>query len=1032
MPFFPFPLPQGRKYDGPEVDVWSLGVILYTLVSGALPFDGQNLRELRERVLTGKYRVPFYMSTDCEALLRKMLHLNPAKRHTLESVMKDKWINTGYEDCPLTPYVEPEQDLNDPVRIEIMVNMGFSRAEIIKSLQSGSFDTVAATYFLLGHPSPSLETDSGRGSNLSLRQNTLSATPGRQSAAGSGGSHHYHHHHSQSPALTNTSSAAAKSATAKPSAAHQHRHQDNGEKEKTTAMPKSSDTARSSSATPPDTHNKEPAANSPTTPTNDLSITSVDSSRPSTTSSTNSPVAACEKTPTMRSCQHQQDHSTATSRLSTGGGGGATGDFVNSPAQRASVDVTTLTGRLGNLAVAAHRKTGTAPRAVASAATSNVTSGRRNVGSSSGDHQYHSGGAAAGVVGAGTRRSVGAAYTGLGASSSAATGAASGANTSRIVPTVTTTSSTAAAASPTSPGGPAKLDKGGTTSQAGGRLPVHEIRSQVTPAPVPMTSRPSKGHHSLLTASALASGGNAHHNEHHPLTLRDLPTVNEQHVLPSSTAYRAIPKGPVSPNFNRRKLEYTSLRYIASSSSILLISVSINCDFACSWCLITTPPPSHMSHLIVVLVTACIHAHHSNWYHSRLPSPRRLSPPSLIVWIQKSDKERAFMPNCPALIRGGEGKITPLLNFNDADPTTLRLGTNLSTSVSHTRVTLTPISTPALLVSPLLPVTSLIGWFRPRLVTYITGESHANTGGKAEPQRNLPMGNNVGAPGGPLVNASARTNLAVSGNHPPGSFVGGVHFSRLTPERRTVHTASQQSSLLDADTDYDTTGASIAARNVGLMEVNSSTAGANSSGGAVNFLKSLTQKIGRNRPSLSQASHLTSPPGIMTTSTLSSNASGGGTNTVGDVASAQSDSASSSNTSDNRFAASTSEGVNTAPAPDDSSSPNPSTCGMVEQAKPRSLRFTWTMKTTSTKDPTVMLNEIKKVLTEQNCEYEQPETFLLVCRHGDPAADTCVQWEMEVCKLPRLSMNGVRFKRISGTSIGFRNIATRVSDALRL
>ncbi|XP_029315877.1 MAP/microtubule affinity-regulating kinase 3a isoform X12 [Cottoperca gobio] len=160
---------QGKKYDGPEVDVWSLGVILYTLVSGSLPFDGQNLKELRERVLRGKYRIPFYMSTDCENLLKRFLVLNPTKRGTLEQIMKDRWINAGFEEDELKPYTEPELDITDEKRIDVMVGMGYNLEEIQESLAKMKYDEITATYLLLGRKASEQEpSESASSSNLSL------------------------------------------------------------------------------------------------------------------------------------------------------------------------------------------------------------------------------------------------------------------------------------------------------------------------------------------------------------------------------------------------------------------------------------------------------------------------------------------------------------------------------------------------------------------------------------------------------------------------------------------------------------------------------------------------------------------------------------------------------------------------------------------------------------------------------------------------------------------------------------------------
>lgn len=93
------------------------------------------------------YNLHLAVSTDCEALLRKFLALNPAKRYTLEQIMRDKWMNMNEE--VLTPYIEPSIELNDPKIIEQLLGLGYKLSDIEKSLTSRRFDEVFGTYSLL-------------------------------------------------------------------------------------------------------------------------------------------------------------------------------------------------------------------------------------------------------------------------------------------------------------------------------------------------------------------------------------------------------------------------------------------------------------------------------------------------------------------------------------------------------------------------------------------------------------------------------------------------------------------------------------------------------------------------------------------------------------------------------------------------------------------------------------------------------------------------------------------------------------------
>ncbi|XP_060036069.1 serine/threonine-protein kinase SIK2 [Erinaceus europaeus] len=145
---------EGQQYEGPQLDIWSMGVVLYVLVCGALPFDGPTLPILRQRVLEGRFRIPYFMSEDCEHLIRRMLVLDPAKRLTIAQIREHKWmlVEVPVQRPVLYPQGQENEpsigDFNEQV-LRLMHSLGIDQQKTIESLKNKSYNHFAAIYFLL-------------------------------------------------------------------------------------------------------------------------------------------------------------------------------------------------------------------------------------------------------------------------------------------------------------------------------------------------------------------------------------------------------------------------------------------------------------------------------------------------------------------------------------------------------------------------------------------------------------------------------------------------------------------------------------------------------------------------------------------------------------------------------------------------------------------------------------------------------------------------------------------------------------------
>ncbi|XP_038061168.1 maternal embryonic leucine zipper kinase-like isoform X2 [Patiria miniata] len=142
-------LVSGKQYRGAEADIWSMGVLLYALLCGFLPFDDDHVATLYKKILKGEYEEPRWLSDGSCDLLKQMLQINPKKRISMEELLIHPWVKKGHSGTVHWNSKCEKNNLNTECIAEMAEYYGKTKDDMMTIVTQWHYDEITAVYFLL-------------------------------------------------------------------------------------------------------------------------------------------------------------------------------------------------------------------------------------------------------------------------------------------------------------------------------------------------------------------------------------------------------------------------------------------------------------------------------------------------------------------------------------------------------------------------------------------------------------------------------------------------------------------------------------------------------------------------------------------------------------------------------------------------------------------------------------------------------------------------------------------------------------------